>query len=203
MKITKIETIWFKALPQSEWKKKNQTSRQASPNNLWVRIYTDDGLVGLGETYYTPRAIASVIHDVFAPLLVGRNALDRENHWSNMFAIVNFCGFSGAEMRAISAIDIALWDIAGQAAGQPIYDLLGGRSRDRIAAYNTCVNSGKYADYDNVMNGNAGKTAKELIKQGTRAMKIWPFDQFGTTLAGPSNPRGPVVMWGGATAAGT
>ena len=203
MKITKIETIWFKALPQSEWKKKNRTSRQASPNNLWVRIYTDDGRVGLGETYYTPRAIASVIHDVFAPLLVGRNALDRENHWSNMFAIVNFCGFAGAEMRAISAIDIALWDLAGQAAGQPIYDLLGGRSRERIQTYNTCVNSGKYADYDNVMNGNAGATAKELVKSGTHAMKIWPFDQFGTTLAGPANPRGPVVMWGGPTAAGT
>src|SRR5690606_14063818 len=85
MKITKVETIWFEALPQKEWAKINATARQALPNNLWVRIHTDTGLSGLGESYYLPRAVASVIHDVLAPLLLGRDPRDIENHWSNMF----------------------------------------------------------------------------------------------------------------------
>ena len=113
MKITKIETIWFEALPEAEWRKINPTARQALPNNLWVRIYTDDGLVGLGETYYLPRAVAAVIHGVFAPLLIGRDALNTENNWNNLFSLVNFCGFAGAEMRALSALDVALWNLGG------------------------------------------------------------------------------------------
>lgn len=202
MKIAKIETIWFESLPEKDWRKSNPIARQAAPNNLWVRIYGDDGLVGLGETYYLPRAVASIIHDLFAPLLIGREALDIENHWNNLFSLVNFCGYAGAEMRAISAIDLALWDLAGQHVGQPVYNLLGGRNRDRVPCYNTCVSSGKYDDYDDVINGRAGEVARDLLRQGVSAMKIWPFDQFGPTLAGPAKPREPVVVWGGKTAAG-
>ena len=95
MKITKVETIWFEALPQAEWAKTNATARQALPNNLWVRVHTDTGLSGLGETYYLPRAVAAIIHDVLAPLLLGRDPRDLENHWQNMFALVNFCGADG------------------------------------------------------------------------------------------------------------
>jgi L-alanine-DL-glutamate epimerase-like enolase superfamily enzyme len=202
VKIIKIETIWFEALPEAEWRKTKPTARQALPNNLWVRVYTDDGLIGLGETYYLPRAVAAVIHGVCAPLLIGRDLLNIENHWNNMFALVNFCGFAGAEMRAISALDIALWDLAGQHLGQPIYNLLGGRSRDRIPIYNSCVSYGKHSDWELVMNGRAGDLAKDLLAHGIRAMKIWPFDQFGPTLSGPDKLREPTVMWGGKTAAG-
>ncbi len=202
MKITRVETIWFEALPHSAWVKDRAASRQALPNNLWVRVYTDDGLVGLGETYYLPRAVSAIIHDVFARLLINRDPRDIENHWNNLFSLVNFCGFAGAEMRAISAIDIALWDLAGQITGQPIYNLLGGRNRVSIPVYNTCVGYGKYADYDAWIQGRAGELAQDLLQQGFKAMKIWPFDQFGTTLAGPESPRGRVIIWGGETAAG-
>lgn len=202
MEITKIETIWFQAVPESEWLSHNPRSRQALPNNLWVRIYADDGLVGLGETYYTPRAVAAVIHDVLAPLLIGRDPLNLENHWHNMFSLVNFCGAAGAEMRAISAVDLALWDLAGQHLGQPIYNLLGGRNRERVPIYNTCVGYGKYPDLDLWLEGRAGELAEDLLRQGIRAMKIWPFDQFGASLSGPENPRAPFVIWGAKTAAG-
>ncbi len=202
MKITKIETIWFEFIPNAEWQRQYPTSRQALPNNLWVRIYTDDGLIGLGETYYIPQAISAIIHKVYATLLLGRSAFDIENHWANMFALVNFCGFAGAEMRALSAVDMALWDILGQYTGQPIYNLLGGRNRERIAVYNTCVGYGKYPDYNAWMEGRAGELAQDLLKMGIRAMKIWPFDQFGPTLAGPKNPRAEVTIWGQGTAAG-
>lgn len=203
MKITKIETIFFDRVPDLQWSAAHGTARQALPNNLWVRLHTDNGFIGLGETYYLPRALAAIIHDIYAPLLIGRSAFDIENHWHNMFSLVNFCGASGAEMRALSAIDIALWDLVGQACGQPIYNMLGGRSRDRIALYNTCVNSGNYDDWSATLDGRAGEVAKSLVSQGIRAMKIWPFDQFGTTLAGPSDPRGKFYIWGGETAAGT
>jgi L-alanine-DL-glutamate epimerase-like enolase superfamily enzyme len=73
-------------------------------------------------------------------------------------------------MRAMSAIDIALWDLLGKFSGQPIYQLLGGKSRERIRAYNTCYDD----EFD--FNIDAGKLAQSLLKQGIRAMKIWPFD---------------------------
>jgi L-alanine-DL-glutamate epimerase-like enolase superfamily enzyme len=203
MKITKIETIWFEAVPDAIWRQQSPQSRQALPNNLWVRIYSNDGLVGLGETYYLPRAVSAIIHDLLAPLVIGRDPADVENHWNNLFSLVNFCGFAGAEMRAISALDIALWDLLGQYTQQPIYNLLGGRNRESIAVYNTCVGYGKYPDYTAWMEGRAGELAQDLLKQGIKAMKIWPFDQFGTTLAGPSQPRGKVYLWGQETAAGT
>jgi L-alanine-DL-glutamate epimerase-like enolase superfamily enzyme len=202
MRIARIETLWFQAVPEAEWSRDNQGSRQALPNNLWVRIHTDDGLIGLGETYYLPRAVAAVVHDVYAPLLIGRDPGDIENHWSNMFSLVNFCGFAGAEMRALSAIDVALWDIAGQAAGKPIHALLGGRSRDRIRIYNTCVGYGAYPDLHAWTNGKAGELAEDLLRQGIRAMKIWPFDAFAPTLSGPTKPKEPFTIWGAQSAAG-
>ena len=158
---------------------------QALPENLWVRVHSDDGLIGLGETYCNPRAVSAVIHDLYRQLLLGRDPIDIENHWNNMFAVANFRGFAGAEMRAISAIDMALWDLQGQYLGQPIYNLLGGRSRDRVLIYNTCRGYGKHDD--NIwLQGRAGELAQDLLRQGIRAMKIWPFDRFGATLAGPT-----------------
>ena len=173
MKITRLETIWI----------------DEQPNTLWVQIHTDDGLIGLGETYYVPRAVSAMIHDVFATLLLGRSPFDIENHWNNLFSTVNFFGYAGAETRAISAVDVALWDIVGQATGQPIYNLLGGRNRDRIAIYNTCVSHGPYQDYHAWREGRTGELAADLLRNGIKAMKIWPFDQFGTSQGGPIGQR--------------
>ena len=183
MIISRLETIWF----------------DEQPNTLWVRIHTDDGLIGLGETYYVPRAVSAVIHDVFANLLLGRSAYDIENHWANMYSTVNFFGFAGAEMRAISAVDVALWDLLGQHTGQPIYNLLGGRNRDRIRIYNTCVSHGPYQDYHAWREGRAGELAQDLLKNNIKAMKIWPFDQFGTSLGGPIGSRAGVEAVGPVT----
>ena len=64
MKITRIETIRVEPVPDAVWKQTRPNSRQASPANLWVRIHTDTGLIGLGETYYAPRAVSAMIHDI-------------------------------------------------------------------------------------------------------------------------------------------
>ena len=150
MKITQLETL---RLPEH-------------PNIVWVRIHTADGLVGLGETYHVPGAVEAVIHDYAAPFFLGQSAFDRERHWQNFFSYANFFGHAGAEMRAISALDIALWDLIGQYLGQPIFNLIGGRCRESIPIYNTCVNTPKYTDQDAFLN-EPGELA--LVVQRVRA----------------------------------
>jgi L-alanine-DL-glutamate epimerase-like enolase superfamily enzyme len=161
MRITKIETLRVAQFPAL----------------LWVQVHTDDGLVGLGETYYVPGAVASVIHDVAAPVLLGQSPIDIERHWHTLFHITNYYGYAGAEMRAVSALDIALWDIVGQSTGQPVYNLLGGRVRDRIKTYNTCGSYGDCDDYTMFLE-RAGELAESLLAEGITAMKIWPWDRF-------------------------
>src|SRR4051794_3100419 len=86
-----------------------------------------------------------------------------------MFGAVNYSGWAGAEMRAISAVDIALWDLAGKSAGKPVYEMIGGASRDRVRTYNTC-----YDHIEFLMEPVA--LARSLLDSGIRGMKIWPFD---------------------------
>lgn len=166
MKIVRIETV---RAPEH-------------PCVVWVQVHTDDGLVGLGETFHIPGAVEAVIHDYMAPLLLGQSAFDRERHWQNFFAYASFFGHCGAEMRAISALDIALWDLFGQYLGQPIFNLIGGRSRERIPVYNTCVNTRKFADQDAFLK-NPGELAKSLVEQGYLQMKVWPWDRFAPQIA--------------------
>ena len=130
-----------------------------------------------------------MVHDMFANLLLGRSAFDIESHWQNMFYTVNFFGYGGSETRAITAVDVALWDLLGQYTGQPIYNLLGGRCRESIWVYNTCVGHGKHQDYKRWAEGHSGDLAAELLSQGVKAMKIWPFDQFGVPSGGPLGQR--------------
>jgi len=152
------------------------------PHTVWVQVHTADGLIGLGETYYIPTAVEAVIHDFAAPLLLGQSAFDREQHWQNLFSYANFFGYAGAEMRAVSALDIALWDLLGQYTGQPIYNLLGGRCRESIRVYNTCVNTPTYADLDGFLQ-RPGELAESLLAEGITQMKVWPWDRFAPQMA--------------------
>ena len=101
-----------------------------------LRIDTDDGLTGWGEGCGGPAA--AVVNEVFSPLLMGQDPMNRNGLWQRMFHSVyngnNAVGFAGS---AISAVDIALWDLAGKAVGLPVSDLLGGRVRDKVAVYAT------------------------------------------------------------------
>lgn len=149
----------------------------SQPNVLWVEVRDSDGRVGLGETFYNAGAVESVIHDMAAPLLLGKSAAAIEDAWQTLFACANFYGYAGAEMRAFSAIDIALWDLLGQATGLSVGTLLGGRIRDRIRVYNTCVNAGGFEDQDAFLERPA-ELAEELLESGITALKIWPWDRF-------------------------
>ena len=162
------------------------------PNLLWVQVRTSAGVTGLGETYYLPGAVESVIHDLAAPLLLGQPAGSIRKAWTTLFSCANFFGFAGAEMRAVSALDIALWDALGQAVGLPVYQLLGGACRTSVPAYNTCVNAGPYRDWDLALD-DPGALARELTAEGYLGLKVWPWDRFAPQIeaSGSSGSTGP------------
>lgn len=137
-----------------------------------IEICTDTGLVGWGEAFCqgleTPQIAAASIEHCFAPMLVGANPLDTEKLWFEMYHRSRDFGRKGAVMAAISGIDIALWDIAGQAYGQPVWQLLGGAFRRDIEPYATGF-------YRIKGQGEAGRLAEEAVmhfENGFRYMKV-------------------------------
>lgn len=175
------------------------------PGLLALRIHTNAGtlqqspVVGHGETYYIPTAVAAVIHDFIAPRLLGANAIAIESHWRFLYERMTAFGGVGAELRALSAVDLALWDILGQLNQCPVWQLLGGPVRDAVPVYNSCGgpfygrtnrNTPSASGWpghgdpgqpgpleDNWASLNSpGDLAEELVSLGYRAMKLWSFD---------------------------
>lgn len=103
---------------------------------VWLKVHTDEGIVGLGEPFLEnhPGAVIAEIERL-APVVVGRDPLRIEELWAAMYDSVFYYKPAAIGLSAISGIDIALWDIAGKAAGLPIHRLLGGACRDRIPLY--------------------------------------------------------------------
>jgi len=102
---------------------------------LIVEIVTDNGLVGLGNAALSPRVTKQVIDLYLKPLLIGQDPWDTEFLWQHMYRKTMAFGRKGIGMVAISAVDIALWDILGKSAKQPVYRLLGGRTKPKIPVY--------------------------------------------------------------------
>jgi L-alanine-DL-glutamate epimerase-like enolase superfamily enzyme len=145
------------------------------PDLIFVQVHTDTGLIGLGETWYSASTVESAVHDHFGPLLIGRDPAEIERHWQTMFRLSDHAGYGGAELRAISALDVALWDIKGQALQMPIFEILGGGTRHRIKVYNTLGVYGDITDGYDVWSDPVG-VAKNLLDQGITGMKISPTD---------------------------
>jgi len=166
------------------------------PNLIWVEIETDEGLVGLGESFRGAQAVEAAVHELAAPLVLGQDS--RRIEAISRQLLTPYLGFhsASAEVRAASAIDIALWDIKAKRHGVAVHEALGGASRLEIRAYNTCAgyayNSGSakrreigaadeaLGPYDDqiAFMREAGKLAESLFDEGYAAMKIWPFDPF-------------------------
>ncbi|MBC9175576.1 mandelate racemase/muconate lactonizing enzyme family protein [Pseudoroseomonas ludipueritiae] len=173
------------------------------PNLIWVEIETEDGLTGLGEAFRGAQAVEAVLHEQVAPWLLGRDARRIEQVSRHLLTPYVGFGASGAETRAAAAVDIALWDLAGQRHGIPLHEALGGASRDAIRVYNTCAGydynsrgaqrvigagdalAGPYDDQV-AFNRDAGVLAESLLSEGYCAMKIWPFDPFAAATQGQS-----------------
>ncbi|MEM8689945.1 MAG: mandelate racemase/muconate lactonizing enzyme family protein, partial [Pseudomonadota bacterium] len=139
MKITALETI-----------------RPAErPSVIWVVVHTDEGISGLGESWFGAGAIEADVHERVAPLLLGEAAAGIERLTRKIIPYTGFFG-TGAEMRAVSAVDVALWDLAGKRAGMPITELLGGPYRSSIKVYNTCAGPDYVSQTSDVRPGNFG-----------------------------------------------
>lgn len=102
---------------------------------LVIEIFTDAGLVGLGNAALSPRVTKSCIDHYLKPILIGADPWDIEFLWQQMYRRTMAFGRKGIGMTAISAVDIALWDLLGKSASQPVYRLLGGRTKKRIPVY--------------------------------------------------------------------
>jgi galactonate dehydratase len=180
-----------------------ETIQVAEYSNLvWVELATDQGLVGLGETFRNPAATVAYIHETCAPYLLGQDPRQIERHARALMAEVgnHFSGYPSrsVEVRGNSAVDLALWDLFGQAAGLPLHQLLGGLCRDSIRIYNTCASAAynrlarpgsdallagregaAAADPEDdlgAQHARPGELAQSLLDEGIGAMKIWPFD---------------------------
>jgi L-alanine-DL-glutamate epimerase-like enolase superfamily enzyme len=193
MKLTRLETLRLGEFP----------------NLVWLRLHTDEGVSGLGETSYAAQSVETYLHEYVAPRVLGRDPLEIEALTRSLAGYLGWRG-SGVETRASSAFDIALWDLYGKVCDQPLYQLLGGASRSRVRTYNTCAgyryiraaggqstknwgldgkSQGPYEDLDAFLH-RADELAQSLLEQGITGMKIWPFDPYaeasdGQYLSGP------------------
>lgn len=177
------------------------------PGLLLLRLHTDEGLIGCGETYYAPESVAGLLHDWMHHYLLGQNPLDIEKHWRFLYERTTNFGSRGAELRAISAIDLALWDIFGQATQLPVWQLLGGCVQDSIATYNSCGGpsygakiegasshvwpghgpigtEGPLNDYWSIVHRPV-ELAEQLLEEGYTALKTWSLDFAAHKRNGP------------------
>ena len=143
--------------------------KTSGTNWLFVRIETDSGVHGIGEgsLQYKDAALAAELNE-FKKFIIGKDPFEIENIWTSLYRRVTWTG-GPVTMSAISAIDVALWDIKGKALGVPVYELLGGRYRDSVRLYANgwfegCETPEQHAE-----------KAKEIVDSGYRALKFYPF----------------------------
>ncbi len=131
---------------------------------LIVEISTDAGHVGIGNAALAPRVTKQVVDTYLKPLLIGKDPFDSEFLWQLMYRQTRAFGRKGIGMVAISAVDIAIWDILGKACGQPVFRLLGGRTKTKIPVYASRLYSQKLED--------VAAEARKYKDEGYKAMKM-------------------------------
>ncbi len=142
---------------------------ETSSAHTLLRILTDEGIEGYGETFrLAPGAIKALIETEFKPLLLGRDPLQVELIWEQLYARSFRYGRTGMVLHAISGIEVALWDILGKVCNQPLYQLLGGACRESVPAY---ASMHRYASP-----GEAAEMAVRFVEQGYRAVKLHQSD---------------------------
>jgi L-rhamnonate dehydratase len=167
MRITKVEAILLRPKGPID-----TSIGDGSQDGVVVRVHTDEGITGLGEIDSSPSVAKAIIdappsHKIcsgLAALLVGENPLEIGRLWQKMYKGSLYFGRRGAAIHAISGVEIALWDIAGKAAGKPIHALLGGARRQRIKAYASTLMPDTPAE--------AARVVESQLRSGFRAIKL-------------------------------
>ena len=165
MKITAVKTILLDNIEPyrggSKW--------------LFIQLFTDEGIVGLGERVTghatNLQSQIALLHDLCDRFVIGQSPFDIEKIWQAMYGTVHDYRHPGLDSTpAISAIEMACWDIVGKATEQPIYNLLGGRYHERLRAYAYMPMEGVLEDP-----AKAGEVAVKLLEEGNTACKLDPF----------------------------
>ncbi|HEY0294928.1 MAG TPA: mandelate racemase/muconate lactonizing enzyme family protein [Bordetella sp.] len=165
MKITAIETIELDAPLEKPWK--IATFTLSSLTACLVRIRTDEGIFGIGEAIarFGPGVTAAVVHEILAPVLLGKDPRNIEGLWDAMARTMRPRGHSrGFHLEAMAGVDIALWDLLGQAAGKPVWQLLAGHGRGNIPVYASSI----LLDTPERM----ANEARKLVTAGYAAIKV-------------------------------
>ena len=131
---------------------------------LVVEVFTDDGLAGIGNAALAPQVTKQTIDLYLKPLLINQNPWDIEFLWQHMYRKTMAFGRKGIGMAAISAVDIALWDLLGKSAKQPVYRLLGGRTKARIPVYASRLYASELSEL--------AAEATRYKEEGYKAMKL-------------------------------
>lgn len=169
MKIVKVESIRF----SDKIKIGGGSGGDGSTEFCWVRIHTDTGITGYGETYPSINGEIGSLKDISSEYLIGRDPRDIDRIWRDIYKYQSMRNAGGSEMHILSAIDMALLDILGKSAGLPLYRLLGGKTRSKVKVYNTVTD---YWSINNMKMGpDTGKIVTFLLDRGITAMKIYPF----------------------------
>lgn len=129
-----------------------------------VEIETDSGLVGLGNVALAPHIAKAIIDQYLAPLVIGHDPWDYEYLWQRMYRATHAWGRKGIAMAAISAVDLAIWDILGKSVNKPVFKLLGGRTKEKIPCYYSKLYRRNLSDMQD--------EAQKFLDQGFKAFKM-------------------------------
>jgi L-rhamnonate dehydratase len=158
---------------------RSRTRGQPRMSAVLVQVTTDEGITGLGMAGVGREAHQAVIEHDLKPIVLGENPFDVEALWTKMYRLTIPYGRKGIVVEAISGIDIALWDIMGKATGQPVYNLLGGKTRDRVEVYASSLFANRDLE-------TLAAEARAYKDQGYRFMKM----RFGyTAVDGPAGMK--------------
>jgi len=165
MKVTRLETLLLDNVPPYRGGRKF----------LFIKLHTDERIVGLGERVTGGvtdlRSQIALLEELVEQFVIGQNPFNVELIWQRMFSTPHDYRHPGmSRTPAMSAIEIALWDIIGKATNQPIYNLLGGRFHDRLRAYAYMPSEGVWEQPE-----KAGDIARQLLAEGWSACKTDPF----------------------------
>ncbi len=164
MKITKIEAVRFR---------QDLRIQGIAPNWMWVRLHTNTGLIGIGESYPGHEAHRGALKELSSYIL-GKDPTQIDRLWQDLFFRISYQPWGGAEFRMLTAVNIAQWDILGKASGLPVYKLLGGKAQEKLLVYNTMngwtINGMREHDYPE-------KIVEFLLKRGIKGIKLYPYDR--------------------------
>jgi D-galactarolactone cycloisomerase len=166
MKITDIKTIRLRAPIPSEGQVLSRSGVRNTRSSTLIKVETDDGIFGLGSASGNGELIEFIVARVLKPLLVGMDPTEIDEIWDTAYVRGGHKEFGtrGVGVVALSGVDVALWDILGKARGLPLYQLLGGKARDKVPVYATAL----YPEQPE----KVARRARGFAEQGFHGVKI-------------------------------